>query len=102
MSEPETSGEPAVAPAVTPSAPPAPAAAPSFGASRGSGLARGKRVSAPVAAAVNNAAPKGDYKPTAVQVITSEREYKNPFAPEQPAVVAPIVTNDLPAAQPPL
>lgn len=70
-------------PAPAASAEPLPAA--TFGSGRGSGLARGKRsssVTAPSAAPV-----KADYKPTAVQVITPAREYKNPFASPEPANV---------------
>lgn len=67
----------------TSSAPAAATEPSSFGTSRGSGLARGKRptVVAPTAA---SAASRGEYKPTAVQVIVAEREYQNPFAPETP------------------
>ncbi len=111
MSDTATSGEAPVAPAATVSAPPAPAAdtaqaapAPvpaSFGTSRGSGLARGKRASTP--ATTNNKASTapGEYVPTAVQIITSQREYKNPFAPEpapEPVAAAPVVENAQPAA----
>jgi len=98
MSEPETSSEAPVAPAETVSAPPqaVPSTAkentafpaPSFGNGRGSGLARGKRGSLP-ATATSKSAPEGSYKPTAIQVVTAEREYKNPFAPEQPAAPVP-------------
>jgi len=77
-----------------------PAGFPTFGTSRGSGLARGKRAAsaAPVAATKNETA--GEYKPTAIQVVTTEREYKNPFAPEMPAVseVAPVAASAVPAA----
>jgi hypothetical protein len=97
MSDPTTSGEEssaplAAAPTETPSATPAPAAA-SFGAGRGSGLARGKRSHVPAAAAPT-AAPRGDYQPTAVQVIVAEREYQHPFgapAPEPVPAAEPIV-----------
>lgn len=67
----------------TSSAPAAATEPSSFGTSRGSGLARGKRptIVAPTAAST---ASRGDYKPTAVQVIVAEREYQNPFAPETP------------------
>jgi hypothetical protein len=85
-----------VAPAETASAPPEAVQssakenvalpAPSFGNGRGSGLARGKRGLSPATAATKSA-PEGSYKPTAIQVVTAEREYKNPFTPEQP--VAP-------------
>lgn len=100
MSDTATSGDAPVAPAETVSAPSAPAAnpapaaasaapAPAFGNSRGSGLARGKRASNPATAQTSNAntAP-GGYKPTAIQIVTTEREYKNPFAPE-PVTAAP-------------
>jgi hypothetical protein len=68
----------------TPAAEPTPAApsgetAPAFGtfgSTRGSGLARGKRNVQPSAAP---AASSGEYKPTALEVIVPEREYKNPF-----------------------
>ena len=93
MSESVPSGDASVAPAATNSAPPVAVpttakenASPppaSFGSSRGSGLARGKRGSTPAAATQKNA-PEGSYKPTAIQVVSVEREYKNPFAPEQP------------------
>lgn len=89
MSDPSmSSATPAQADSAAPS--PATSSAPaaatepsSFGTSRGSGLARGKRptVVAPTAA---SAASRGEYKPTAVQVIVAEREYQNPFAPETP------------------
>ena len=71
---PSTATSSAIAAATEPSA---------FGTSRGSGLARGKRATV-VAPSAANAAPRGDYKPTAVQVIVAEREYQNPFAPETP------------------
>jgi translation initiation factor IF-2 len=59
----------------------------SFGAKRGSGLARGKRSSTPAPSAA--AAPaNGAYQPTAVEVITPPREYKNPFGVETPTPVA--------------
>ncbi len=67
----------------------------SFGTSRGSGLARGKRATV-VAPSAANAAPRGEYKPTAVQVIVAEREYQNPFAPETPPAAelpAPVSTS---------
>jgi len=52
-----------------------------FGSVRGSGLARGKRTSTPAATAAP-AAKTGEYKPTALEVIIPEREYKNPFTGE--------------------
>ncbi|MGA3008440.1 MAG: hypothetical protein ABSE59_11185 [Opitutaceae bacterium] len=79
MSESETFG---AAPASAETAPP-PAA---FGATRGSGLARGKRPAAPAAAAVT--ASNGEYRPTAIEVIASKSDYKNPFAEPAPAAPA--------------
>jgi hypothetical protein len=72
------------APVADTSAPAASAETPAgnFGSTRGSGLARGKRpssASAPAASPV-----KTDYKPTAVEIITPQREYKNPFASPEP------------------
>lgn len=107
MSESVTSGEATVAPAETVSAPPEAvpttakenAATPvaSFGTGRGSGLARGKRGTTPASATAQNA-PAGGYTPTAIQVVTAERQYKNPFAPEQPAPPAEPITPIAPAA----
>ena len=57
------------------------------GAVRGSGLARGKRTSSPAASAAP-AAHSGEYKPTALEVIVTQREYKNPFAEETAATPA--------------
>ena len=88
------------APAETPSATPAEATG-SFGATRGSGLARGKRshTAAPSAAP---AAPRGDYQPTAIQVVVAQREYQNPFSPGEsetpPAPVPAPVAAPAPAA----
>jgi len=84
MTDTNQSGAPA-APAGDGPAPAAGAETPagSFGSTRGSGLSRGRRpvsASAPAATAV-----KSDYKPTAVEVITHEREYKNPFASQDGA-----------------
>jgi translation initiation factor IF-2 len=88
-----------VAPAATnaPSAPAVPVApttaddaataAPAFGTSRGSGLARGKRALHPATTSNSTTAANGDYAPTTIQIVTAGREYKNPFAPEQPAEV---------------
>lgn len=97
MSEQATSGDNApVAPAETVSATaaqPAPTgqAAPAtqtpvFGSSQGSGLARGKRANTNATAAGKTSAA-GAYRPTAIQIVTTAREYKNPFATaeEQPA-----------------
>ncbi len=100
MSEQPTSGDvpaqptAAAAPAETSSATPASVPTATFGTGRGSGLARGKR-STTVAPSAANTAPRGDYKPTAVQVVVAEREYQNPFASETPPVVevtAPVST----------
>ena len=92
MSDTSTSGStPSGAPAETASAPAAPAAdwGTSFGATRGSGLARGKRVSSPASAPApaSSNAGTGTYKPSAVQIVTSASEYKNPFAPADEAPV---------------
>src|SRR5581483_6067311 len=88
MSDNEKSGAPEQASADLPakaSAPaePASASAPAaaFGSTRGSGLARGKRPVAPSAPSTTPAAPVG-YTPTAVEIITPAREYKNPFTGE--------------------
>lgn len=59
----------------------------SFGPTRGSGLVRGKRATAPAASAAS--APQADYKPTALEVIVPQREYKNPFAPAAESVEPP-------------
>ena len=103
MPETEQSGAPTAAPAdsaaAAPSAPAAGSPPPTgaFGATRGSGLLRGKRptIAAPSAA---SAAPSG-YKPTALEVITPQREYKNPFTGET-TVSAPIVNEPAPQAAP--
>jgi translation initiation factor IF-2 len=95
MTDPETSGAPAnPAPAETPGAPKAAENAPQFGAfgsTRGSGLARGKR---PVTAASPASTPSTEYKPTAIEVVVPQREYRNPFgepaAAAEPAVSAPV------------
>ena len=72
------------APAADTSAPVASTETPAgnFGSTRGSGLARGKRASSAAAPTANPA--KSDYKPTAVEVITPQREYRNPFASQEP------------------
>jgi translation initiation factor IF-2 len=96
-----TSGQAAGTPAPTASAETTPAG--SFGSTRGSGLLRGKR---PTSATAPTATPaKSDYKPTAVEIITPEREYKNPFAVQEPesapaAVPAPAEPAEAPAAAP--
>jgi hypothetical protein len=91
MTDTEPSGA-LLAPAADRSAPAASAetTAGNFGSTRGSGLARGKR---PSSAAAPTATPaKSDYKPSAVEIITPAREYKNPFASPEAA--------DVPAPQP--
>jgi translation initiation factor IF-2 len=57
-----------------------------FGTTRGSGLARGKRTTPSAAPAA--AAATGAYQPTAIEVVTHQREYQNPFAPATPAPAA--------------
>src|SRR4051812_13146916 len=66
--------------------PPAPAA---FGSTRGSGLARGKRPAVPSAPTNAPAAGTG-YKPTALEVITPQSEYKNPFTGETTVSAPPV------------
>jgi len=98
MTDPNTSGAdfaPGAAPSKTDGhAPAASAETGAFGASqpigafgsvRGSGLARGKRTSTPAASAAP-AVKTGEYKPTALEVIIPEREYKNPFTGETAAI----------------
>ncbi len=80
----------------TPQAAAAPAFG-TFGGNRGSGLARGKRMSAPAASAPQ-ATPAG-YKPTSIEVVTPQSEYKNPFTGET-AVSAPRVNEPAPQAAP--
>jgi len=84
MTDQNPSGDSA-APGADHPAPAAPAETPfgTFASTRGSGLARGKRSTTPPANA--EAAPSGEYKPTAVAMITPQREYRNPFASETPA-----------------
>jgi len=84
-----------VAPAETASAPAQPAA-PAFGTSRGSGLGRGKRATHTVTE--SQTAPAAGYQPTAIQVVNTAREYKNPFAP---AAVSSEATSPAPAAEQP-
>jgi len=116
MSDTEKSGAPtsapadltAAAPAPTVSSPAtptassesanAPAAFGSFGGARGSGLARGKRPAIAVATSSAPAAPAG-YKPSAVEVITPQTEYKNPFTGET-TVTAPRANEPAPPAVP--
>ncbi len=106
MTDPETSGAPAnPAPAETQGAPKAAETTPQFGAfgsTRGSGLARGKRTATAATAA---SAPTGEYKPTAIEVVVPQREYRNPFgeppaAPEPAAAspAAPLPAPEVPAA----
>ncbi len=71
-----------------------------FGSVRGSGLARGKRTSSPAASAAP-AVKTGEYKPTALEVIIPEREYKNPFTGETAAVQPePVVEAPAPTPTP--
>ena len=69
----------------------------SFGTAKGSGLSRGKRVTPPAAPAASSAVT-GGYKPTSVEVITSQSEYKNPFTGE--TTVRAIVNEPAPKAAP--
>jgi hypothetical protein len=96
MSEQDTSGTPAAAPreshpapgfSATPGSADSPAPTGTFGGTRGSGLARGKR---PTQSAASPAAPAVNtgYKPSSIEIITPQREYKNPFAAEEPAASA--------------
>jgi hypothetical protein len=78
MTDTTTSGAPE-GPAAEPAAAAESSAFGAFGSARGSGLARGKRNHAPAPAAT--AAPTA-YKPTALEVITPAREYRNPFTGE--------------------
>jgi hypothetical protein len=80
------------APAADTQAPAANAETPaaSFGSTRGSGLARGRRPSGAQAPTANPVA--SDYKPTSVEIITAQREYKNPFASPE--------AENVPAAEP--
>jgi len=85
----------------TPSAQPDAGSFGTFGAKRGSGLARGKRSSTPAASAAP-AAPSGEYRPTALELITPQREYQNPFGGENTvaapaAVEAPVPPIESPA-----
>jgi hypothetical protein len=103
MSDTSTSGStPSEAPAATAGAPNAPVAdwGAASGANRGSGLARGKRVSTPVAPAnASTPAASGTYQPSAVQILKAETEYQNPFASADVAPAAPVVA-PAPAAAP--
>jgi translation initiation factor IF-2 len=100
MTDPETSGAAAnAAPAETGGAPTAAASASqfgTFGSARGSGLARGKRA---VTAAPAASAATGEYKPTAIEVVVPQREYKNPFGESIP-VVEPAAAIPAPAPAP--
>jgi translation initiation factor IF-2 len=71
----------------------------SFGANRGSGLARGKRpTTAAASAAAATSAPSG-YKPTSIEVVNPQTEYKNPFTGET-SVNAPRANEPVPQAAP--
>lgn len=69
----------------------------SFGANRGSGLARGKRPATPAPSAT----PAGGagYKPTSIEVLAPQTEYKNPFTGET-TVSAPRANEPAPQAAP--
>lgn len=87
MSDTVPSGEPTSAPATpgaaTPAAPAAEAAPTgTFGQTRGSGLARGKRPQPQSASTAKAPVASGDYKPSALEVIKPQSEYKNPFTGE--------------------
>jgi translation initiation factor IF-2 len=72
-----------------------------FGTTRGSGLARGKRTTPSAAPAAASAT--GAYQPTAIEVVTPQREYQNPFAPATPApaaVPAPVAAEVKPEPAP--
>jgi len=123
MSEPEQSGAPTAAPADSPAAPApnAPVAASTqpiglpieasaklgaFGSTKGSGLLRGKRPATATASAPATTGAAG-YKPTALEVITPQREYKNPFtgettvsAPASPEPVERVANEPAPQAAP--
>jgi len=90
MTDPETSGASAnAAPAETTGAHAAAGSTQefgTFGSTRGSGLARGKRAISTAAPAAS--APSGEYKPTAIEVVVPQREYKNPFGETTPAIEA--------------
>jgi translation initiation factor IF-2 len=100
MTDPETSGAAAnPAPSETSGAPKAAESTPQFGAfgsTRGSGLARGKRATTTAASAAP--ATAGEYKPTAIEVVVPQREYRNPFG-DPPAAVEPAAAE--PAPPPP-
>src|ERR1700761_3966584 len=110
MSDIDTSGAPTMAPTETagttppvvssgtppPAFPPAPPPIGTFGSTRGSGLARGKRPAPAAASASASAAPAG-YKPSALEVIVSKSEYKNPFTAET-SVGAPSINEPAPQA----
>jgi hypothetical protein len=106
MSDTASSGAPAAAPseplpasdsstAFAPVATTAPIGA--FGTARGTGLARGKRPSQSAAPKAASSSP-ASYKPTSIEVITPQSEYKNPFASEQPAAAADHVPHVTPEA----
>jgi translation initiation factor IF-2 len=67
-----------------------------FGAARGSGLARGKR---PAQNSASATAAPGSYKPTSIEVIAPQTEYKNPFTGET-TVNAPRANEPAPQAAP--
>lgn len=113
MSDTVTSGEPNPANTETAGATPSvattgtPLPTGTFGGNnRGSGLARGKRPAQ--SAAPSAASSASNYQPTAIEMITHEREYKNPFAPVEAApapaetkpVESPVVSTPEPVFTP--
>src|SRR5688572_19883789 len=119
MSDPDKSGAPTPAPADLTAPAPAPAeAAPAspaaaapvsetpkvgqfgqFGGTRGSGLLRGKRPSTAAASSAGTPTPPAGFKPTALEVINAQSEYKNPFTGET-SVTAPRTNEPAPPAVP--
>lgn len=112
MSDTETSGAPSSAPVATAGTTPSvgsPGTPPigAFGSTRGSGLARGKRPTPAASTAGASAAPSG-YKPSALEVIRPQSEYKNPFtgetsvgAPASPEPAERIINEPAPQAASP-
>jgi translation initiation factor IF-2 len=81
------------APAASSSGTPAPAG--SFGTAKGSGLSRGKRPS--TASTPASSGNSGAYKPSALEVLRPQSEYKNPFTGE---TSVPAVNEPAPQAAP--
>lgn len=106
MSSTETSAAPAEGNATVPAPESStPVSASTFGTSRGSGLARGKRpASSSPSTATAAAAASAGYVPTAIEIVTAPREYKNPFAPAEPIAppAEPAAATPEPAPTPPV